>query len=404
MIRKESSDGIGYSVVSLNDVRHVLASAVPRTGESLQEQAEDALKTIGAVIEEEGTRGSIVHQAVFIKDPAQIEECSKIINDFYGDELPATTYIPQPPCCEKLLSIEAMGVGRAGEKVEIKRLSDRVVATSHSGVSWFHCGQIVPDTPATGVYDRSLNAFERMGNILQQQGVRFDQVIRTWLYLGDIVGPEGDTQRYKELNRARSDYFKDIRFAVGHCRAESNGALYPASTGIGTGDNDVVMSCIALATERDDILAVPLENPLQTPAFDYAARYSPSSPKFSRAMALSCGPYATTFVSGTASITESETKFIGDVEGQTRQTLENIGALISESNLAAHGMPGLGASLDGLALVRVYIKHQEDYAKTKAVCEDMLGELPIIYAEADVCRPDLLVEIEGIAFSKRGDV
>ena len=33
-----------------------------------------------------------------------------------------------------------------------------------------------------------------------------------------------------------------------------------------------------------------------------------------------------------------------------------------------------------------------------------LGELPAIYAVADVCRPDLLVEIEGIAFSWRGQV
>lgn len=45
------------------------------------------------------------------------------------------------------------------------------------------------------------------------------------------------------------------------------------------------------------------------------------------------------------------------------------------------------------------MKHQEDYEKTRAVCEDRLGKLPNIYAVADVSRPDLLVEIEGIAFS-----
>ena len=39
--------------------------------------------------------------------------------------------------------------------------------------------------------------------------------------------------------------------------------------------------------------------------------------------------------------------------------------------------------------------------KTRAVCEERLGELPTIYAVADVCRPELLVEIEGIAFSTR---
>ena len=118
-------------------------------------------------------------------------------------------------------------------------------------------------------------------------------------------------------------------------------------------------------------------------------------------MAAVSGECATVFVSGTASIVASETKFIGDVAGQTRQTLDNIGALISEGNLATAGMPGLGATLDDLAFVRVYIKRQQDYQKVKAVCEERLSGLPTIYAVADVCRPDLLVEMEGVAFSHR---
>lgn len=405
MIRKESSDGIGYSVVGLNDVRHVYASAVPRSGATLEEQAQDALQTITEVNHEEGTRGSIVQQAVFMKDIGELETCRKIIHDFYGGELPATTYIPQPPCDGKLLSIEALGVGRATEGVEIQRVSDQLVIVKHSGVSWVHCGQIVPDTPATGTYDRSINAFEKMRALVEGVGVRFEQVIRTWLYLGDIVGPEGETQRYKELNRARTDFFKGLHFeAVKPPEGFTPPTPYPASTGIGSESRDVLMSCSALVTERDDLKATPLENPLQTSAFDYAAMYSQKSPKFARAMALSCGPFATIFISGTASITESETQYVGDVEGQTRQTLDNIEALISEDNLRRHGMPGLGTTLDGLALVRVYIKRQEDYARTRAACEARLGELPTVYAVADVCRPELLVEIEGIAFSQRGTV
>jgi hypothetical protein len=53
-----------------------------------------------------------------------------------------------------------------------------------------------------------------------------------------------------------------------------------------------------------------------------------------------------------------------------------------------------------LGLARVYIKREEGYAMARAVCEQWLGELPTIYAVADVCGPDLLVEIEGIAFSR----
>ena len=118
---------------------------------------------------------------------------------------------------------------------------------------------------------------------------------------------------------------------------------------------------------------MPLENPRQTSAFDYAAHYSPKTPKFSRAMALSCGNYATIFVSGTASITNSETRHVGDAVAQTHETLDNIAALISEENLCRHGLPGLGTSLDGLGLVRVYIKRQEDYANVRAAVREAAG-------------------------------
>ncbi|NLY02327.1 MAG: hypothetical protein GXY83_40090 [Rhodopirellula sp.] len=400
MIRKESSHGIGYSVVELHNVRHIFAAAVPRTGMTLREQTQDALGTIRRVIDEQqGARGSIVHQAVFIRDYSLKEECRRLIKDFYGSELPATTYIAQPPCQGKLISIEALGVGSRENEVEIERRSEDLVITRHSGVSWIHCAQVVPEMTGGGVYDRSVNAFVAMRRRLDSAGVPFDNVIRTWLYLGDIVGPEGETQRYKELNRARTDYYEDIPFCQDKLPGCIKGPVFPASTGIGTNNGDVVMSCIAISTDRKDLKLIPLENPFQTSACDYAAEYSPKSPKFARAMALSCGECATIFVSGTASITDSESRHLDDAAAQTHQTLDNIEALISERNFEGHGTPGLGATLDDLALVRVYIKRQEDYAQTRAACEARFGEVPTIYAIADVCRPELLVEIEAVAFS-----
>ncbi|MGA2033468.1 MAG: dioxygenase [Thermoguttaceae bacterium] len=402
-IRKSSQAGIGYSAVDLNDVRHVFAAAVPRRGLTLRQQADDALRTIEAVIQEQGTRGSIVHQAVFVPNVNLIDECRQIIHDFYGKELPATSYIPQPPCEGKLLAIEALGIGRGLGEVEIERVSEQLVIARHNHISWCHCAEVVPQNGKGdgSVYDASLDAFQQIRTLLGSVNIRLDQVIRTWLYLGGIVEDEGPTQRYKELNRARTDFFEDIHFLTDRLPPSRNGRVFPASTGIGTEGRRVMMSAIALATDRKDIVAVPLENPRQTSAFDYAEHYSPKTPKFSRAMALSCGNYATILVSGTASITNSETRHVGDAVAQTHETLDNIGALISEDNLCHHGLPGLGASLEGLGLVRVYIKRAEDYANVRAACEKRLGELPTIYAMADVCRPDLLVEIEGIAFSHR---
>ena len=403
MIRKVSSDGVGYSVVEVNDHRHVFAAAIPRSGATLREQTEDALRTMQAVMEEERTRSAIVQQAVFVKDFERLDECREIIRRFYGKKaMPATSYVAQPPCDGKLVAIEALGVGNDNGGVRIERYSERMVVTRHDGISWFHCADIRPDTISNGTYDRSTDAFMRMMRRLADRGVPYGNVIRTWLYLGDIVGAEGKTQRYKELNRARADFYQDFRFGAGLTPPSLNGSVYPASTGIGTDGRDILMSCIGLTTDRDDVVVTPLENPQQTSAFDYREKYSPKSPKFARAMAIAADDWATVFISGTASITGSETRFIGDVEGQTRQTLENIGALVSADNFESHGLPGFGATLEDLALVRVYIKYQEDYQKTRRVCEAMLGELPTIYAVGDVCRPDLLVEIEGIVFSERG--
>ena len=397
MIRKESSEGIGYSVIERHRIRHVFAAAAPRGGTTLAEQADDALQTIERVMEDEGTHRSIVKQDVFVSQARDIPEARRIIHDFYGSDLPATSYIAQPPCNGKLIAIEALGLGRGQE--QILRVSEQVVVTRYNDITCVHCAHFRPLSASGSVYDRTRSAFEQLARAVSSQSLAFDRVIRTWLYLGDIVGPEGETQRYMELNRARTDFFRGIEFGMGMTLPGRDRPIYPASTGIGTDGRDIVMSCIALSTPREDVRVVALENPQQVSAFDYGSRYGQKSPKFARAMAVTQGPCAIIYVSGTASITDSETRHVGDVEGQTWLTLDNIAALISEGNLAAHGLPGMGATLDDMALVRVYVKRAEDYAKVKAVCDVRLGELPSIYAVGDVCRPELLVEIEGIAFS-----
>jgi len=401
MIRKESSAGVKYSVVDLNGVRHVFANAVPRNGGDLEQQARDALHTIEAMAHEEGILGSIVHQAVFMSDIQQVEACRQIMRDFYGNEMPATSYIPQAPCGDKLLEIEVLGVGQRHGGVEIRRLSERTVTARHNGITWVHCANIVPETPAETIYDRSLDAFRRLDHELATWGFRYDQVVRTWLYLGDIIGLENQVLRYQKLNLARTDFYQNRCFTGDRFQGGSSRVCYPASTCIGANGRDVMMGCMALATDRPDVVRLPLENPRQTSAHDYDHRYGPQTPKFSRAMAIVSDGAASVLVSGTASIIDSESHHIDDVGGQTRETLDNIAALISEDNFRRHGQTGLGATLDDMALVRVYIKRQEDYTVVRNACRARLGELPVLYTVADVCRPELLVEIEGIAFCSR---
>jgi enamine deaminase RidA (YjgF/YER057c/UK114 family) len=161
------------------------------------------------------------------------------------------------------------------------------------------------------------------------------------------------------------------------------------------------MNCTAMDTLRNDVYLQPIENPQQTPVYHYETCYSPKSPKFSRAMALVADGTAMVWISGTASIVNSQTVHVGHPARQTAQTIENIEKLIAADNLARHGIAGSGAELSDVAGLRVYVKYPEHYPIIRAVCEQHFGKVPILYTVAGVCRSDLLVEMEGIAYVKR---
>ncbi len=395
-------DGCRCSVTRVQGVQQVFAAAVPRGGATVEAQASDALRMLEMLFDEVGARRSIVRQGVFVADESLIEPCRRLIHEFYGEDLPATTYVPQRPAGGQLVALQAWGVGQGEPRVVIQRLSEQLVTVSCDGVRWVHCSGLRPRCRSTRVYERAQSGFQVLREQLALAGLELDQVLRTWLYLGDIVGEEGDTQRYKELNRARTDAYEGVDFLKTSLLIPRESQVFPASTGIGTQGRELRFGCIAFHTGRTDVHAVPLENPRQTSAFDYATKYSPKSPKFSRGMALARGDDATIFVSGTASITRSETRHTGDAGAQAAETLDNIEALISADNLSRHGLHGFGATAaSNLAVARIYVKRLEDIRRVRAVCEERLGGVPLIFTQADVCRPELLVEIEGIALARR---
>jgi enamine deaminase RidA (YjgF/YER057c/UK114 family) len=407
----ERRPGIGVAATQGCGMRHVYAAASPCGGATVQRQAEDVLCRIEAALRKQCGPDSVVQQTVFVADAAYIEPCRSLIADFHGSHPPATSYVVQPPCDGQMLSVEALGVARQAGDVEIERRGSELVRVRCGRLTWtFGAAASSSREPTGRQTEHVLNEMQRM---LADCGTDFEHVARTWCYIGGIVAEEGQGVRYHEFNRGRDDFYRDIHFRWGAgstpAMTKSHAAemprqdakpVYPASTGIGTQGDGIALAVAALQSEQG-VTAVALENPRQTAACDYAAGYSPRSPKFSRAMLLASDGLATIYVSGTASITDSETRHIGDAAVQTRETLENIEALISEENVCRHGLSGLGTSLDGVAVARVYVKRLEDYAAVRAVCDERLGGIPISYVIADVCRPELLTEIECVAFSRR---
>jgi enamine deaminase RidA (YjgF/YER057c/UK114 family) len=389
---------IECSLVDLADSTRVAMMLAPRGRGALREQAIEVLAALRAILERQSKPMAVTVQTVFLRDERDRRECEQLLATHYGSRLPVTNFVSQAPCCGAALALEAWAIG--GEDVRVEHFGPQALAVSYDSVRWVNCAGVESTGPGKGVYAETLGTLEQMRSALTQAGAGFEDVVRTWFYLGGITEPEAQTERYRELNRARADFYRKLSFRGPLLEPGIPHEIYPASTGIGMSGNGLAASCLTLQTTRQDALLVALENPQQTPAYAYHPRYSPQSPKFSRAMALVLGHYVTTWISGTASIVKSESRHPDDIEKQTEQTIDNIERLIAPETFAFHGVRGGGARLHDLAKVRVYLKRAEDFARCKAVCERRFGALPAIYAVADVCRPELLVEIEGVAFSR----
>ncbi len=386
-----------HAVLELGSLARLAVMAVPGRRGSFREQAEDLFAQVLCLVSRQATPLTATTMMVFLRDEGDREECEKVIRARFGESSPVTTCVVQPPCCGAALGVELWALGGPG--VTVKRFGPQLLAVESDGIRWIHCGGIQGQTGAAGSYTEAWSCFERMRRQLAIAGAGFDQVVRTWIYVNQITSSEGALQRYQEMNRARTDFYRDIRFGEKARPPRGAGTIYPASTGIGTSGAKMAMAGLALDSQRPDVFLMPLENPRQTPAYDYQAHYSPQSPKFSRAMAVIQGHFISTLVSGTASIVNAKTCHPGDSARQTEQSIENIERLIAPENFERHGLPGAGAALRNIAKLRVYVKHQEDYEKCREVCERRLPGVPAIYLLADICRPDLLVEIEAVAFS-----
>jgi len=369
----------------------------PSARGSFRRQATEVLKELRAVLDRSDARPVVTLQTIFLKRQNDRAECEELLHEFYGGNRPVTAYVAQAPCSGAALAVEAWAV--SGPDVAVERCGPRTLSITSSGVRWIYCSDLESSCAADGVYNGSMEVMKGLQDALAVAGSSFERVVRTWFYLGGITHQDGRIEPYQEFNRARADFYQDIRFGHGLMR-QGQSPAYPASTGIGMRGGGLAATCMAVETERRDAFLVRLENPQQTPAFEYHPRYSLKSPCFSRGMALALGRQLTTWVSGTASIVNSESQHLGDIEAQTHQTIDNIQKLLAPENFAAHGALNAGASLRDLAKVRIYIKRSGDFARCRAVCEQRLGKIPAIYALADVCRPELLVEIEGVAFSQ----
>jgi chorismatase len=259
---------------------------------------------------------------------------------------------------------------------------DQELLYAHDGEFLFCAGVIAPSpryADATrALYLGAFDLVERLG---------YHTIFRIWNFIGGINADNADgLENYRDFCRGRAE-----AFAAGQSRLHG----MPAATGIGMAGAGAAFYLLACRSGA----ASHIENSRQVPAWKYPTRYGPRPPSFARASVLQAsGDHAQRmlFVSGTASILGHETVHPGDIDGQCRLAIDNIAHLIGRENMALHSVAAEHA-LRELDFIKVYYRHGRDLTSVRMACSRAFRpDAQIRYIETDICRADLLVEIEAL--------
>ena len=291
---------------------------------------------------------------------------------------------PIQAICAPLLGAERTAVQ------ETWRLAGPCVQGASEGIAWRRAGDILfgvidlDEAEFAALADHlplqaaSEAAYHRIFRLLDTQ--KLPHLWRIWNYMADINAVTHGLERYRQFNIGRQDAF------IAHHRSATGNV--PAACALGLAGGPLSIAFLAGATP-----AVPLENPRQVSACEYPAEYGPRTPLFSRAALVHPPGQEILFVSGTASIVGYQTVHPDDVAGQCHEAMANIAAVVAEANRAARSRPFALGEL----VYRVYVRHAADFPVIRDTLAPQLGGADVLYVQADICRADLLLEIEAMA-------
>jgi chorismate lyase/3-hydroxybenzoate synthase len=275
-------------------------------------------------------------------------------------------------------------LGGHDTSLEVWTSDTPVTACDHQGI----CG-----TTDGKVLFGSMTLLQRAGETLETQALEaytrifefvdhhdYRNLLRVWHYFPQINDDEHGLERYRGFNIGRHEAF------VANGRSISEESV-PAASALGSNSGSLTIYFIAGKQPGKAV-----ENPRQISAYHYPHVFGPRSPAFVRAMAVTLGGQHCFFISGTASIVGYETVHQGDVEKQTGETLLNIRTLLEQA-------PRYDAT-QGRMLLKVYLRHAEDLAMVRARVQAEFGtSCKAVYLHSNICRSDLLLEIEGAYFN-----
>ncbi|WP_411852589.1 pteridine-dependent deoxygenase [Stenotrophomonas sp. LGBM10] len=291
-----------------------------------------------------------------------------------------TTPSPAPVDDPRWLQVPLAPHGPA--RIEIWRSAGPVQCGRTGTVRWSHNGTVQFGALEIDEVDGDIaaateQAYARMSAFLAQGA--FPHLLRTWNYLDAVTDGDGDQERYR-------------RFCVGRVRGLQtlDEAALPAATCIGRVDGVRRLQVYWLSACEPGL---PLENPRQVSAFRYPRQYGPQSPSFARALLPPPATGLPLLQSGTAAIIGHASQHTGSLIEQLDETLTNLQSLI---DTARQQRPALSPALGADSLLKVYVRRADDMPAIAARMAALPAAPPFLVLHADVCRAELLVEIEGL--------
>lgn len=295
---------------------------------------------------------------------------------------PVTWIEGRPPADTPFVGAQIWGIAPHRGDVAVRTLRGEIAG---AGRCWTGRGFRMIHLPAVhgceadgtlppGHFRQAELMFTNAGAALKAHGLSWQNVVRTWIYLPRLLDWYGD------LNKVRTRHFAAAGVGGEH------GTPFPASTGIQGrhGAEECFMDVLALETTGPGgAVATPIRrSPRQDQSFSYGSA-------FSRGMTIAVEGKKTIHISGTASINKAgATVHVDDPEGQSLETLLSIAAILEEQ----------GGGLHNITSSTLFCKNLEAYDAWMRVTR-LLGvpDFPTVRVLADVCRPDLLVEMEAVA-------
>ncbi|MDR1200242.1 MAG: endoribonuclease L-PSP [Tannerellaceae bacterium] len=297
----------------------------------------------------------------------------------YGDNEPNLSYVSQPPLNAPLILEVHSFIPDPDDIIIYKKLQEYpYVILENADARFLFAGGFQSDVVNKSIGQQANEVFEKINELVKLEDFPINSIIRQWNYIEKITCCQEENQNYQSFNNARSHFYAKTNWVNG----------YPAATGIGANLGGMLIDLDAVTFKSPYAYTIPIDNKLQVAAHAYSekvlekAQKQQTTPKFERAKSITFSDRRLIYISGTAAIRGEESlKGVG-LERQLHITMENI------AQLTGNAKP---------VMLRVYLKDKEDYQLSKRLMSEYNLPIPISYMCADICRDELLIEIEGIA-------